>query len=64
MSSKNNAPTRGVSFCGLLTVLFIALKLTKAIAWSWWWVTAPLWFPALCAAILFVMLFYAKRQRR
>lgn len=28
---------------GLLFVLFVALKLTGVIAWSWWWVTAPLW---------------------
>lgn len=28
---------------GLLFVLFLALKLCGVIAWSWWWVTAPLW---------------------
>lgn len=33
----------GVSFCGLLAIVFIVLKLTKVIDWSWWWVTAPLW---------------------
>jgi hypothetical protein len=33
----------GVSFLGLLFLLFLALKLTKTITWSWWWVTAPLW---------------------
>lgn len=36
----------GVGFGGLLTILFIALKLTGYIAWSWWWVLAPLWIPA------------------
>lgn len=36
----------GIGFCGLLTILFIALKLTKVIAWSWWWVLSPLWIPA------------------
>jgi hypothetical protein len=34
---------RGIGFAGLLTVLFIGLKLTGAIAWSWWWVLSPLW---------------------
>ena len=29
----------------LLTVLFIGLKLTGHIAWSWWWVLAPTWIP-------------------
>lgn len=34
---------------GLTTVLlavFLTLKLTDQIAWSWWWVLAPLWIPA------------------
>lgn len=30
-------------FLSLLTILFIALKLTGVIAWSWWWVLAPTW---------------------
>ena len=34
-----------IGFGGLLFVLFLALKLTGFIAWSWWWVTAPLWIP-------------------
>lgn len=29
----------------MLTLLFVALKLTGYIAWSWWWVLAPLWVP-------------------
>ena len=31
------------NFIGLLTVLFIGLKLTGYINWSWWLVTLPLW---------------------
>jgi hypothetical protein len=26
----------------ILTIIFVVLKLTKAIAWSWWWVLSPL----------------------
>ncbi len=33
----------GIGVCGLLFVLFVGLKLTEVIDWSWWWVTAPLW---------------------
>lgn len=33
----------GIGFVGALTILFIALKLTGVIAWSWWWVLSPLW---------------------
>jgi len=36
----------------VLVVIFAVLKLTGYIAWSWWWVFAPLWLPL--AVILFV----------
>ena len=35
----------GAGFGTLLTILFIGLKLGGVIAWSWWWVLAPLWIP-------------------
>lgn len=35
----------GIGFLGLLTLLFIGLKLTGVILWSWWWVLAPIWLP-------------------
>ena len=38
---------RGIGFAPLLATLFIGLKLTGYIAWSWWWVLSPLWIPAL-----------------
>jgi len=41
----------GPNFFALLTVLFIGLKLTGHITWSWVWVFAPLWGP-MAAAIL------------
>lgn len=33
---------KGVKFYQHLALLFIGLKLTGYIAWSWWWVLAPL----------------------
>ena len=35
----------GAGFTGALFLLFVGLKLTGHIGWSWWWVTAPLWGP-------------------
>lgn len=32
-----------IGFFGLLSIVFITLKLCGVIAWSWWWVTSPLW---------------------
>jgi hypothetical protein len=38
-----NEGDSGIGFIGLLTIVFITLKLTHVIDWSWWWVLAPLW---------------------
>lgn len=35
-----------------LQLLFIALKLTHVINWSWWWVLSPLWITASLAALI------------
>ena len=43
--STNISTNGGIGFLGALTILFIALKLTHIIDWSWWWVLAPLWIP-------------------
>ncbi|HHX67230.1 MAG TPA: hypothetical protein GX708_04125 [Gallicola sp.] len=43
MSEKVKSVNGGIGFPGLLTVLFIGLKLCKVIDWSWWWVLSPLW---------------------
>jgi len=42
MSDSNNSSS-GIGFTGLLTILFVGLKLTGYIAWSWWWVLSPIW---------------------
>lgn len=39
-------------FFGLLTIVFIVLKLTGVVAWSWWWVLAPIWIPVLISAVV------------
>ena len=44
-----------MNFLGLLAVLFIALKLTEVITWSWWLVTMPLWGGAAFALIAFIV---------
>ncbi len=44
----------GVGFLGLLTLLFIGLKLGGVIEWSWVWVLSPIWIP-IAAAILFII---------
>lgn len=48
-------PSHGSWFCSTLTLLFIGLKLTGHIAWSWWWVLAPLWIPASFVFLILVI---------
>jgi len=43
-----------MSFMPLLALLFIGLKLTNYIDWSWWLVTAPLYVPAIIAIIVLI----------
>ena len=50
--SDTHVSTSGVGFTGLVTVLFVGLKLGGVIGWSWWWVLAPLWLPLAFAASL------------
>jgi hypothetical protein len=43
MSKNNSNSSSGIGFFGLMFLIFMTLKLTGYITWSWWWVTAPLW---------------------
>ena len=62
MSKNVTNNNTGVGFLGLLQVLFIGLKLTEVITWSWWWVLAPLWAPfALVLLILIIAIAFDRR---
>jgi hypothetical protein len=51
-TTKSNSGT-GLSLSAVLFIVFLVLKLTNNIDWSWWWVTSPLWIPlALGLAIV------------
>ena len=42
----SSSSSSGIGFVGLLTIVFIVLKLLGKITWSWWWVLSPLWISA------------------
>ena len=44
-----------IGFCGTLFIVFLVLKLTEVIDWSWWWVTSPLWGGIVLLALLFIV---------
>ena len=50
----NKATGGGMCFWGMLAILFIGLKLTGFITWSWWWVLAPVWIPAVIGLVVVV----------
>jgi hypothetical protein len=52
MSKNNNTSSGGIGFLGLLTCIFITLKLIGTIAWSWWLILAPTWIPLAIAIIV------------
>jgi hypothetical protein len=53
MENKTNG---GIGFTGLLTILFICLKLCHIINWSWLWVLSPIWISTLVVLVLIVII--------
>jgi hypothetical protein len=51
MNNKQNA-SGGIGIGMVLFLIFMTLKLTGHITWSWWWVTAPLWIPISAAVLI------------
>jgi hypothetical protein len=62
--SNNNSSSGGMGFCSVLFLIFLVLKLTNTIDWSWWWVTSPLWIgSALSILILAIVIIIGNRNR-
>lgn len=49
---STSSSSSGIGFFGLLTILFIGLKLADYIDWSWWWVFGAFWIPLAIIAAL------------
>lgn len=63
MSNKSNS-SNGLGLGTVLFLIFMTLKLTNYIDWSWWWVTAPLWIPiAIIAIVGLVAILYLANKR-
>lgn len=45
-----------IGFFGILALIFITLKLTDYIDWSWWWVLAPIYVPSFIIVGLVVFI--------
>jgi len=56
MSDSRQVSTGGIGFSGLLTVLFIGLKLGGIIHWSWFWVLSPLIFSTILGILFLIVI--------
>jgi hypothetical protein len=53
MNTKPESPfnSRPLSFWDALILLFVGLKLTGHITWSWFWVLSPITIPFIVAVV-------------
>jgi hypothetical protein len=52
---SNTTSNSGIGFVGLLTIVFITLKLIGKINWSWWWVLSPIWISAILTIVVIII---------
>ena len=55
--------SRGMGLSSVLLVVFIILKLTNNIAWSWLWVLSPLWIPLVLLGVCVVAMALLPRSK-
>ena len=55
MSKHVTTSQQGIGVVGMLGIVFVVLKLTGYIDWSWWWVTLPFWIGIAAVAAIFVI---------
>lgn len=65
-NEKKNVTVRtGFPIGTILTLIFVVLKLTGHIDWSWWWVLSPLWIGAALIIFIFgILVLWILKDRR
>lgn len=56
--NNGKSSSSGMGVFGVLGIVFIVLKLTGLISWSWWWVLSPYWIIAALGIILMILMYY------
>jgi membrane protein YdbS with pleckstrin-like domain len=59
--AQNSAATSTTSWpiASILTIVFVVIKLTETIDWSWWFVLSPLWISAAFTVFILLVIFIA-----
>ena len=57
-NSNVSSSSGGIGFFGLLGIVFIVLKLTGYIDWSWWIVLSPIWGSFLVGILILILLIW------
>jgi hypothetical protein len=63
MADNNNKTANGIGLGTLIFLVFLTLKLAgigEVANWSWWWVTSPLWIPAVIVVGFFIFVLIVK----
>jgi hypothetical protein len=60
----DKATNSSINIITLLTLLFIGLKLTNFIDWSWWWVLSPLWIPVVLFFIIAIAAYIYQERKK
>ena len=61
---SKESSSSGISFMGMLTILFITLKLTNYIDWSWWWVLSPMWLGFILAVFAGLLVVLIEKNKK
>lgn len=59
-----NVRNSGMGFISVLTLIFVVLKLTNNISWSWIWVLSPIWISIILMILIFGIILVAGRIKK
>ena len=59
-----NVRNSGMGFISVLTLIFVVLKLTNNISWSWIWVLSPIWISIILIILIFGIILVAGRIKK
>ena len=57
-----NSSSDGLGLPMILFLIFLVLKLTGFITWSWWWVTSPVWIGSILTVLIVTLVVLFKKR--